>query len=71
MAHYTREEFEAVGLTPGTCDYSVLSGYWHPCSYHEGYIDGYEMGQEAELRRGLSEQDRRKDLQEQMRKGQL
>ena len=71
MAHYTREEFEAAGLEPSPCDYSALSGYWYPCSYHQGYIDGYERGREAGLRRGLSEQARREDLHEQMRKGQL
>ena len=71
MSRYTQDEFEVVGLVPGSCDYSALSGYWYPCAYHQGYIDGYEMGREAGMRRGLGEQTRREDLHEQMRKGQL
>ena len=71
MAHYTREEFEAVGLTPGTCDYSVLSGYWHPCSYHEGYIDGYEMGRETAARRLHDAISRTEYLEHEMREGRL
>lgn len=55
MSRYTLKEFEEAGLKPNEgCDGLPFPGpsgtdesYWHPCQYHQGYIDGYIDGFEV------------------------
>ena len=78
MSRYTRAEFEAAGIEPGECDWPIfpLAGrdptpVWRPCPYHEGYIDGYEMGREAATRRLREALGRTEYLAHEMREGGL
>ena len=52
MSRYTLKEFEEAGLKPNEeCDGLPFPGpsgtdelYWSPCQYHQGFIDGFDLG---------------------------
>ena len=50
-ARYTRNDFKNAGLEPQDCDRIVSEEagpgtLYMACTYHEGFIDGYEAAKE-------------------------